>query len=162
MKYHIVKSKNGCKYFIEKFEAFINYCFRIVVKWLVRKVKSPFKVISTIPYPSCVIYRAQSLCWEEKNEPRRHLSSKISYLLEWEILIPAPKDEQTRKNVEVLFIAVIKLSLNEQMKSNVLHLFQNNIIWGRFLITLITFYFIFYWFYNNTWYCTVNKEKIYL
>ena len=37
--------------------------------------------------------------------------------------MPAPKDKRTRKNLEAFFIAVQKPSLNEQIKSNVLHLF---------------------------------------
>ena len=37
--------------------------------------------------------------------------------------MPAPKDKRTRKNLEAFFIAVQKPLLNEQIKSNVLHLF---------------------------------------
>ena len=41
--------------------------------------------------------------------------------------MPAPKDKRTPKSLEAFFIAAQKLSLNEQLKSNVLHLFQNGI-----------------------------------
>ena len=61
----------------------------------------------------------------EKTEPAIHLSNNIGFLFAWEILMPAPKDKQRHKNFEVYFIAVQKPSLNEQVKSNVLHLFQN-------------------------------------
>ena len=39
----------------------------------------------------------------------------------------APKDKRTHTNVEAFFIAVQKPSLNEQVKSNILHLFQTGI-----------------------------------
>ena len=63
----------------------------------------------------------------EKTEPTRHLSNKISQFFVWEILMSAPKDKRTGKNLEAFFIAVQKPSLNEQVKSNVLHLFRNSI-----------------------------------
>ena len=61
----------------------------------------------------------------EKTEPARYLSNNIGRLFAWEISMPAPKDKRTRKNLEVFFIAVQKPSLNEQVKSNVLHLFRS-------------------------------------
>ena len=63
----------------------------------------------------------------EKTEPARHLSNNIGHLFAWEILMPAPKDKRTRKNLEEFFIAVRKPSLNEKVKSNVLYLFRNGI-----------------------------------
>ena len=51
-------------------------------------------------------------CWSEHNnptektEPTRHLSYDIGHLFAWEILMPAPKDKETRKNLEAFFIAV--------------------------------------------------------
>ena len=56
-------------------------------------------------------------------EPASRLSNNIGHLFVWEILMPVLKDKRTRKNLEAFFIAVQKPSLNEQMKSNVLHLF---------------------------------------
>ena len=47
----------------------------------------------------------------EKNEPGRHLSSNISDL-------SAPKSKRTSKELEIFFIAVLKPSLNEQVKWN--------------------------------------------
>ena len=44
-----------------------------------------------------------------------------------ENLMLAPKDKRTRKNLETLFIAVQKPSLNEQVKSNGVHLSRNDI-----------------------------------
>ena len=68
-------------------------------------------------------------CWSEhknltgKTESARYFSSNNGHLFAWEILMPAPKDKLTRKNLEAFFIAVQKLSLNEQVKSNIVHLF---------------------------------------
>ena len=80
----------------------------------------------------------------EKTESARHLFNNVGHLFVWEILMPAPKDKRKRKNLEAFFIAVQKPSLNEQVKSNVLHLFQNIITSGTFLMILMTLYFIFY------------------
>ena len=80
----------------------------------------------------------------EKTEPGRHFSNKIGHMFASKILVPTAKDERTRKNLEALFIAVKKSSLNEQVKSNGLHIFRNGITSGTFLIILMTFYFIFY------------------
>ena len=63
----------------------------------------------------------------EKPEPARHLSNNIGHLIAWQILMPAPKEKRTRKNLEAFFIAVQKPSLNEQVKSNILHLLRNGI-----------------------------------
>ena len=103
-------------------------------------------------------------CWSEhknpteKTEPPRHLPNNTGHLFAWEILMPAPKDKLTCKNLEAFFIAVQKPSLNEQVKSNVSHLFQNDITWGTFLMILMTFYFIFIDFIAILTYYCVNKK----
>ena len=142
------ENENASKHFIRKFEAFANQRYRIAIKWITRKVKSLFKVKSKNPHPSCVICKGKCSCGEEyigeternmekcwsehnnpteKNEPARHLSNNIGHLFAWEILMPAPKEKRTRKILEEFFIAVQKPSVNEQVKSNVLHLFRNGI-----------------------------------
>ena len=45
--------------------------------------------------------------------------------------MPVPKDKPTRKNLETLFTGVLKPSFNEQVRSNVLHLFQNSIVFNH-------------------------------
>ena len=64
------EKQNATKYFIKKFETFTNQCYRIVTKWITRKVKSLFKVKSKTPHPSFVIYRGKCSC--EKNILKRH------------------------------------------------------------------------------------------
>ena len=63
----------------------------------------------------------------EKTEPARHLSNNIGHLFAWEILMSVPKEKRTRKSLETFFIAVQKPLLNEQVKSNVFHLFRNGV-----------------------------------
>ena len=75
--------------------------------------KGKVTIKSKIQYPSGEIYRSECSCGGEKIESRRHLPRNVSYLFAWETLMAALKDEQTRKNLEVLFIAVIKPSFNE-------------------------------------------------
>ena len=48
--------------------------------------------------------------------------------------MPNLKDKSIRKNSEAFFIAVFNLSLNEQVQSNVLHLFRNGITREQLLI----------------------------
>ena len=49
-------------------------------------------------------------CWSkhnntaEKSEPARHLHNNIGHLFASEILIPAPKDKRTRKNLEAFLL----------------------------------------------------------
>ena len=137
------ENKDVSKHFIKKFKAFTNHLYRIAIKWITRKVKSLFKDKSKNPRHCCVIYRGKCSCEEEnigkternvekrwsehnpteKTEPTRHLSNNTSHLFAWEILMPTPKGKRTCKNLEAFFIPVQKPSLNEQVKSNVLHRF---------------------------------------
>ena len=142
------ENENASKHFIKKFETFTSRCYGIAIKWVTRKVKLLFKVKRQNPHPSCVIYRSKCSCGEEyigeternvekrwtehnnpteKTEPARHFSNNIGHLFAWEILIPAPKEKQTWTILEAVFIAVQKPSLNEQVKSNIFHLFRNGI-----------------------------------
>ena len=142
------ENENASKYFIKKFEGFNNQRYRIAIKWIIKKVKSLFKVKSKNPHLSCVIYRGKcssgnkyigkternvEKCWSEHNnptgktEPARQLSNNSGHLYAWKTLMPAPKDIGTHKNLEAFFITVQKPSLNKQVKSNVLHLFRKGI-----------------------------------
>ena len=136
--------RNASKILLRNLGHFKNCRYKITIKWLTRKVKSLFKVKTKNPHPYCVIYRCKCSCGEEyigeternvekcrsehnnpteKTEPARHLSSNISHLFAWEILMPAPKNKRTRKKLGTFFITFLKPSLNEQVKLNVLHLF---------------------------------------
>ena len=76
-----------------------------------------------------------------------------------------PKDKRTSKNLEAFFIAVLKLSLNEQVKSNVLpflkwdHIrdtFNDFKTFLRFLMIFKTFIFYIDFIAILVYYC-VNK-----
>ena len=71
--------------------------------------------------------------WGEHNnpthdsEPAKHLSNNIHHSYNWSILANASKYTRTRKNLEALYIALLRPSLNDQLKSNKLLLFRNGI-----------------------------------
>ena len=112
---------------------------------MIRKVKSPFKVKSINPHTFCVMCRVKWSYREEyveenernvekrwsvhnnpteKTELARHFFSSISHLFAWENLMFLSKNKRTCKNLKGFFIAVQKPLLNEQVKSNLLHLFS--------------------------------------
>ena len=71
--------------------------------------------------------------WSEHNnptkdsEPADHLKRNIDHFFAWNIIANASKYTQTRKNLESLFIAQYRPSLNDQTKFNKLLLFRNGI-----------------------------------
>ena len=64
---------------------------------------------------------------DNKSEPAKHLASNKEHFFLWNILLDAPKDGRTRKNLEAFFIAKLKPSLNRQEDSNMLTLFRNGV-----------------------------------
>ena len=64
---------------------------------------------------------------ENKSEPAKHLADNKEHSFLWSILLDAPKDGRTRKNLEAFFIAKLKPSLNRQEDSNMLTLFRNGV-----------------------------------
>ena len=62
-----------------------------------------------------------------KLEPSQHIKNHIGHLLDWSILCNAPCNNQIRKNLEALFIGIMKPSLNEQTNLDRLTLFRNGI-----------------------------------
>ena len=71
---------------------------------------------------------------DNKSEPATHLADNEEYSFLWSILLAAPKDGRTRKNLEVFFIAKLKPSLNRKEDSNMLTLFRNDVTWLPLLI----------------------------
>ena len=51
---------------------------------------------------------------DNKSEPAKHLADNEEHSFLLSILLAAPKDGRTRKNLEALFIAKIKPSLNRR------------------------------------------------
>ena len=61
------------------------------------------------------------------SESARHLNKHINHVFTWKILCHASKKTDIRKNLEANFIALLKLSLNEQNNFECLIIFRNGI-----------------------------------
>ena len=61
-----------------------------------------------------------------QNQPVKQ-KNHIGHLFDWPILCNASSNNQIRKNLEALFIGIIKPSLNEQTNFSCLTLFRNGI-----------------------------------
>ena len=136
------------KQFTKKFHQFTGEKYDIAVKWLMKKVKSLFTLKDWNFRPSCKIYKGVCSCgetnigetignveerWSEQNsvdnksEAAKHLADNKEHSFSWSILLAAPKDGRTHKNLEAFFIAKLKPSLNRQQDSNMLTLFRNGV-----------------------------------
>ena len=110
--------------------------------------KIPFSIKRCNLHLSCKIYKGicscgetyigETICnveerWSEhnsadnKSEPAKHLADNNEHSFLWSILLDAPKDGRTHKNLELFFIAKLKPSLNRQEDSNMLTLFRNGV-----------------------------------
>ena len=63
----------------------------------------------------------------EKSEPARHIKSNIEHAFEWKVIMSAPLNKVTRRNLEAFLIALKRPALNEQVNSNKLVLFRNGV-----------------------------------
>ena len=136
------------KRFINKFHQFTVDKYDIAVKWLTKKVISIFPLRDYNLHPPCKIYEVVSTCgenyidetirnveecWSEhnsadtKSEPAKHLGDNEEDPFLWSILLTAPKDGRTRKNLEAFFIAKLKPSLNRKENSNMITVFRNGV-----------------------------------
>ena len=142
------RNENKSKDFIRKFHEFTDSKFKISIKWITKKVKSFFPLKDKNMYPSCKVYQGVCTCtenyigeterntvtrWREHNnpthdsEPAKHLRNNLSHSFNWLIIASASKNKRTRKNLEALYIALLRPSLNDQVNSNKLVLFRNGI-----------------------------------
>ena len=135
------------KGFIKKFHKFTNNNFSLAISCKTRKRKSLFKIKDKNLYSACKIYygeckqcgdnytgetvRNTATRWLEhnnldhKSEPAEHIKRNIDHLLKWKILCLAPSQKHLRKNLEAIFIALYKPSLNDQKSFDRLMLFRN-------------------------------------
>ena len=141
------------KRFIKKFHQFTGDKYDIAIKWLTKKVKSPFTLKYRNLHPSCKIYKSVCSCgeiyigetirnieerWSEhnpadnKSEPAKHLADNKEHSFLWSILLAAPKDGRTRKTLDAFFIAKLKPFLNRQEDSNILTLFRNGVTYCHY------------------------------
>ena len=140
------KNEAKSKDFIRKFHKFTNNQFRLAISWNTRKLSSLFRLKDKNLYPAWKIYYGKCQCGEDyvgetirntatrssehnnptrKSEPAQHMKNHIEHLFDWSILCNAPSNNQIRKNLEALFISIMKASLNEQTNFDNLTLSRN-------------------------------------
>ena len=117
-------------------------------------MKLLFKIKDKNLYPACKIYygecehcrdnyieetvRNTVTRWSEHNNPdhkselAEHIKRNIDHVFNWKILCLAPSQKHLRKNLEAIFIALYKPSLNDQKSFDRLMLFRNGITWFLF------------------------------
>ena len=130
------------------FHHFRKNNFDIAISWEKRKIQFQFHLKDKKLYPGCKIYYGVRECgedyigetkrntitrWSEHDnatkdsEPARHLNKHINHVFTWKILCHASKKTDICKNLEAIFIALLKPSLNEQKNFEHLILFRNGI-----------------------------------
>ena len=136
------------KQFLKKFHHFIKINFDIAISWETRKIQTLFHLKDKTLYPARKIYYRICECredyigetnretitrWSEfdnppkDSQPPRYLDKHISHVFSWRILCHLSKKIDIRKNLEAIFNALLKPSLNEQKNFELLILFRNGI-----------------------------------
>ena len=106
-------------------------------------MKTLFKLKDPCIHPACQIYKGVSVCgktiynvetrWKEhntpsdKSNPSKHINSHLDHIFTWSVTCNNPTNNFKRKIKEAYFIGIIKLTLNDQLDSDLLHLFRNSI-----------------------------------
>ena len=110
-------------------------------------MKMPFEIKDKNLYPACKMYygkcehcgdnyigetvRNTVTRWSEhnntghKSEPAEHIKGNVDHVFNWKILCPAHSKKHLRKDLEGIFIALYKPSLNDQNSFDRLMLFRN-------------------------------------
>ena len=96
----------------------------VVIDWFEKNkmVENPDKFQAII-----IDKRKTDHTYERIIEPSRHLSKHINHVFTWKILCHVSKKTDIRKNLEAIFIALLKPCLNEQKNFERLILFRNGI-----------------------------------
>ena len=134
--------------FCKKFHHFTKNNFDIAISWETRKIQTLFHLKDKTLYPACKIYYGICECgkdyigktnrntitrWSEHHnptkdcEPVRHLKEHINHVFTWKILCHASKKTDIHRNLEAIFIALLKPSLNEEKNFERSILFRNGI-----------------------------------
>ena len=69
----------------------------------------------------------QNITTQLINQNQHSKKKHIGHFFDWSILCNTPSNNQIRKNLEALFIGIMKPSLNEQTNFDRLTLFRNGI-----------------------------------
>ena len=119
-----------------------------IVFWLTRNIKSFFPLKDKVVCRSWIVYerqcsckfsyigetkRSSEVCWKEhkdpaeKSETTKHLIENASQKFTWKALSAAPSYFYGRKILEVSFIILPKLALNDQLEHHSFSLFYYGI-----------------------------------
>ena len=130
------------------FHKFTNNSFRVIITWRTRNIRFLLLLKVKNDFKSCVIYigdcsygsryigeikRNTEVRWNEHNnptknsKPSKNLQSNINYYFTMVVISNAPKNAQTRKNLEASYIALWKPDLNQQKGFERLVLFRNGV-----------------------------------
>ena len=111
-------------------------------------MKTFFKLEDPCTHPACKIYKEVCICgetyiretirnvetrWKEhntpsdKSNPLKHINSHLDHTFTWSIICNAPTKKFKRNMIEGYFIVIIKPTLNDQLDSDLVHLFRNGI-----------------------------------
>ena len=136
------------KRFLEKLHHFSKNNFYIAISWETRTIQILFHLKDKTLYPARKIYYRICECIEDyigetnretitrfsefdnppkDSQPPRYLDKHTSHVFSWKILCHLSKKIDIRKNLEAIFNALLKPSLNEQKNSERLILFRNGI-----------------------------------
>ena len=123
--------------------------FDIAISWERRKIQTLFRLKDIKLYLACRIYYGDGECgedyigetkrntitkWSEHDNPTkdselaRHLNKYANHVFTWKILCHTSKETDIRKNLEAIFIALLKPSLNEQKNFECLILSRNGMM----------------------------------
>ena len=133
---------------MQKFYTFTRSKFVLWIKWITRKLKTLFKFKGKCVHPACEIYYSVYCCgqtyigetirnvetrWNEhtmpsnKSNPSKQLNSNITHHFSWSFICNVSVKKLTQKILKAYFIALLKLTPNDQAKSYLLHLLKNEI-----------------------------------
>ena len=136
------------KSFLKRLSNFADNKYDFIIIWKTRKMRSLFPLKDRNMHRSCVIYKGVCSCgssyvgetkrntltrWNEHDTPNgntvpsKHLVANEHHWFTWSILSTAPSNLFKRKILEAFYISIHKPDINEQMKSQKLHLFVGGV-----------------------------------
>ena len=126
------------------------------IKWITTKMETLFKLKRKCLHPACKIYYDVFCCSEtyiggtvrnvkirrnehnmppEKSNPSKHLNDNLTHHhFNWSVNCNAPVKKFTRKILEVDFITLLQLNLNDQIESETLYF---NFVYSNFSSVII-------------------------
>ena len=101
-------------------------------------MRNVFRWKSKNPYPACIIYEGTCMGTDihKISDTSIHLKNDPTHSFPRKVLISASINDCVRKNIEASFLAVSRQSLNEQIDSKILLLFQNGATWQIYSFNL--------------------------